>query len=74
KLLRATIIAAIIIRPRHCLAILFAAHFPPRLPRYSPQPQGSARDMWNVLLAPTSIMDQSVRGCWRIVVITAQGS
>jgi len=34
KLLRATIIAAIIIRPRHCLAILIAAHFLPRLPRY----------------------------------------
>jgi len=36
KLLRATIIAAIIIRPRHCLAILIAAHFLPRLPRYTP--------------------------------------
>ncbi|WP_407123240.1 hypothetical protein [Bradyrhizobium sp. STM 3561] len=36
KLLRATIIAAIIIRPRHCLAILIAALFLPRLPRYSP--------------------------------------
>ncbi|MCG2633213.1 hypothetical protein L6654_42635, partial [Bradyrhizobium sp. WYCCWR 13023] len=35
KLLRATIIAAIIIRPRHCLAILIAAHFLPRLPRYN---------------------------------------
>ncbi len=34
KLLRTTIIAAIIIRPRHCLAILIAAHFLPRLPRY----------------------------------------
>jgi hypothetical protein len=35
KLLRATIIAAIIIRPRHCLAILIAARFLPRLPRYT---------------------------------------
>ena len=33
--MRATIIAAIIIRLRHCLAILIAAHFLPRLPRYS---------------------------------------
>jgi hypothetical protein len=35
KLLRATIIAAIIIRPRHCLAILIAAHSLTRLPRFS---------------------------------------
>ncbi|MGW1420777.1 TrbI/VirB10 family protein [Bradyrhizobium manausense] len=43
KLLRATIIAAIIIRPRHCLAILIAAHFLPRLPRYT-RPRDQAAD------------------------------
>ncbi|MCH2221718.1 MAG: hypothetical protein MK097_15550, partial [Dechloromonas sp.] len=35
KLLRATIIAAIITSPRHRLAILIVARFPPRLSRYS---------------------------------------
>ncbi|MDH2356885.1 hypothetical protein QCM80_40690, partial [Bradyrhizobium sp. SSUT112] len=35
KLLRATIIAAIITSPRHRLAILIVARFPSRLSRYS---------------------------------------
>lgn len=35
KLLRATIIAAIITSPRHRLAILIVASFPPRLSRYT---------------------------------------
>jgi hypothetical protein len=35
KLLCATIIAAIITSPRHRLAILIAARFPPRLSRYT---------------------------------------
>ncbi|WP_230646873.1 hypothetical protein, partial [Bradyrhizobium sp. Leaf401] len=34
KLLRATIIATIITSPRHRLAILIVARFPPRLSRY----------------------------------------
>ncbi|MDH2352951.1 hypothetical protein QCM80_20160, partial [Bradyrhizobium sp. SSUT112] len=35
KLLRATIIAAIITSPRHRLAILIVARFPSRLSRYN---------------------------------------
>ncbi|WP_247447246.1 hypothetical protein, partial [Bradyrhizobium sp. 197] len=35
KLLRATIIAAIITSPRHRLAILIVARFPSRLSRYT---------------------------------------
>ena len=38
KLLRPTIIAAIITTPRHRLAILIVARFPSRLSRYKPQP------------------------------------
>lgn len=46
KLLRATIIAAIITSLRHRLAILIVARFPPRLSRYNPIAQASAR-LWS---------------------------
>ncbi|WP_314958213.1 hypothetical protein, partial [Bradyrhizobium cosmicum] len=54
KLLRATIIAAIITSPRHPLAILIVARFPSRLSRYINRSAGQVAAIAFCIAAMTS--------------------
>ncbi|MCA1384310.1 MULTISPECIES: hypothetical protein [unclassified Bradyrhizobium] len=66
KLLRATIIAAIIIGPRHCLAILIAAHFLPRLARYNTA-RRNERNVAEVDLHNQEVLDPLIGQCQQLV-------